>query len=110
MAYGDIKRLNSNTAQLAATVGTLYTAPTGKRVQIGTIILHNTSPSNNRTAELFDNATSASAKFLNITLGANETFEFSPKVPLVLEGSETLQGDSDVASEVNVKIYGRIEE
>lgn len=110
MAYGDIKRLNSNTAQLAATVGTLYTAPSGKRVQIGTILLHNTSSSSTRTAELFDNASSTASRILNITLGANETFEFSPKVPIVLEGSETLQGDSDVASQVNVKIYGRVEE
>ena len=109
MAYGDIKRLNSATAQLAATVGTLYTAPSGKRAQIGSIIFHNTSSTNTRTAEIFDNGSAASNKLLSVVLSANETFEFSPKVPIVLEGGQTLQGDSDAATTVNVRIYGREE-
>jgi hypothetical protein len=109
MAYGDIKRLNTATSQLAATVGTLYTAPSAKRTQIGSIILHNTSSTNNRTAEVFDNGTAASNKLLSIVLSANQTYEFSPKVPLVLSGGETLQGNSDAATTVNVRIYGREE-
>jgi hypothetical protein len=106
MAYGDIKRLNSATAQLAATTGVLYTAPTAKAAQIGQVILHNVGTST-RVAELFDNGTGASNKILYVSLGPNETFEFSPKVPIVLAGSETLQGKASVASEVNIRIYGR---
>lgn len=109
MAYGDIKRLNSATAQLAATTGVLYTAPAAKKAQIGTIILHNTSILSARNVELFDNATSTNSRLLHVTLGPLETFEFSPKVPVVLNGAETLQGRSSVASEVNIKIYGREE-
>jgi hypothetical protein len=107
MAYGDITRLNSATAQLAATTGTLYTAPTGKAAQIGSIIIHNTNATTSRIVELFDNGSAASNKFFHITLGASEMFEFSPKVPLVLQGSETLQGKASAASEVNIRIYGR---
>ncbi len=109
MAYGDIKRLTTSTSQLPATVGTLYTAPTAKKAQIGSIILHNSNSTFARTAEIFDNGSTASTRLLFLTLGPNETFEFSPKVPLVLDGGETLRGDSNVASEVNVRIYGREE-
>lgn len=107
MAYGDIKRLNSATAQLAATTGVLYTAPSTKAAQIGTIILHNTSASSSRTAEIFDNGSTSSTRLLFITLAPNETYEFSPKVPLVLQATETVQGRASVASEVNIKIFGR---
>ena len=109
MAYGDIKRLNAATSQLAATTGVLYTAPSTKTAQIGTIIFHNTSAFSSRTAEIFDNGSTLSTRLLFITLAPNETYEFSPKVPLVLAGLETLQGNSSVASEVNIKIFGREE-
>ena len=108
MAYGDIKRLTAQGAQLAATVTTVYTAPTGKRAQIGTIILHNTT-SAAKDVEIFANGSTASAKILNITLAANETYEFSPKVPLVLEGAETLRGDATAATEINIIVLGREE-
>ena len=108
MAYGDIKRLTAQGAQLAATVGTVYTAPAAKRAQIGTIILHNTS-SSTKTIKIYSNGSSASARFINVALDANETYEFSPKVPLILEGAETLQGEAPAATEINILAYGRVE-
>ena len=109
MAYGDITRLNTNTAQLAATTGTLYTAPTAKKAQIGSILLHNTNTFSATTVEIFDNATSTSARILYVTVGPLETYEFSPKVPLALAGAETLEGKATLAAETNIKIYGREE-
>jgi hypothetical protein len=106
--YNDIKRLNSATAQLPAAAGVLYTAPVGKRAQIGTILLHNANTST-ENVRLLDNGSAESNRFLNISLVANETYEFSPKVPIVLEGAETLQGLTTTASKVNIKIYGREE-
>lgn len=108
MAYGDIKRLTAQGAQLAATVGTLYTAPAGKKSQIGTIILHNTSAAS-KTVKLYAGGSTATARLLTITLDANETYEFSPKVPVTLEGAETLQGEATVATEINIIVFGREE-
>jgi len=108
MAYGDIKRLSTQGQQLAATVGTLYTAPTAKRAQIGTIILHNTT-SATKDVKIYSNGSTDAARLLYITLDSSETYEFSPKVPLVLEGGQTLQGETEAASEINILIYGREE-
>lgn len=106
--YNDIKRLNAANAQLPSAVGVLYTAPVGKRAQIGTILLHNTGASS-ENVRLLDNGAVAENRFLNISLASNETYEFSPKVPFVLEGSEALQGLTTTAATVGVKIYGREE-
>ena len=108
MAYGDIKRLTAQGTQLAATVGVVYTAPTAKRAQIGTILLHNTT-SAAKDIKLYSNGSGASARILFISLAANETYEFSPKVPLVLEGAETLQAEATAATQINLIVYGREE-
>jgi len=108
MAYGDIKRLSTQGQQLAASAGVIYTAPSAKRSQLGSVILHNTSASS-RDIRLYINGTTSTARILFVTLSANETFELSPKVPLVLEGSQTFQGEASVASEVNIFVFGREE-
>jgi hypothetical protein len=108
MPYGDIKRLNSATAQLAATTGVLYTAPASKKAQIGTILAQNTGTTP-RVIELFDSGTGNANRLIYAILPGNDTYEFSPKVPLVLEGGETLQGKASAASEVNIKLFGREE-
>ena len=108
MAYGDIKRLSTQGQQIASTVGTLYTAPTGKRSQIGTILLHNIDTSS-VDIEIFINGTADADRVLYITLDSSETYEFSPKVPLVLEGAQTLQGEASVADKANIVIFGREE-
>lgn len=107
--FNDIKRLTTATFQLASTAGVIYTAPAGKRAQLGSIIFHNTNTVTENII-LLDNGTAASNRILNINLAANETYEFSPKVPVVLEGAETLQGLTTTASKVNCKVYGREEQ
>jgi hypothetical protein len=109
MAYGDIKRLNSQSQQLAATVGVIYTAPSGKRAQIATIILHNTT-SAAKTVKLYSGGSTAAARDLSISLDGSETYEFSPKVPIVLDGGQALQGEATAASEINIIVYGRVED
>ena len=106
--YNDIKLLNAATAQVAASAGAVYTAPVGKRAQIGTIILHNTNTSVEGVS-IYDNGSAAANKIIYVALAVNETYEFAPKVPIVLEGGESLQGAATTASKVNIKIYGREE-
>lgn len=106
--YNDIKRLTTAAQQLAAAAAAVYTAPAGKRAQLGTIILHNTNTSTENVT-IYDNGSAAGNKLLYIALAANETYEFAPKVPVVLEGGESLQGFTTTAAKVNIKIYGREE-
>jgi hypothetical protein len=108
MPYGDIKRLNSATAQLAATTSTLYTAPSGKRTQVASILATSTA-TNFVTLELFDNGSTTANRLLLVCIAANDTYEFAPKIPLVLQGGETIQGKASVASTVNIKLLGREE-
>ena len=105
--YSDIERLTTATQQLAATRTTIITAPADKKVQIGTILLHNTN-SSAEVVKIGDGGTDATDIF-HIELAVNETYEFAPKVPIILAGSETLQGLTTNASKVNIKIYGRTE-
>lgn len=106
--YNDIKRLSTAAQQLAAAAAAVYTAPVGKRAQIGSIIIHNTNTSTENVT-IYDNGSADANKLLYIALAANETYEFAPKVPVVLEGGETLQGFTTTAAKVNIKIYGREE-
>jgi hypothetical protein len=107
--YTDIKRLTGATDQLAAAAAPIYTTPAGKTAQIATVLLHNTAA----TAEnviLLDSGTADANRILNLSLEPNETYEFSPKVPICLAADGTLQGVTTTASKVNVKVYGREEE
>lgn len=109
MAYGDIKRLTTRGLQLDDTAAAVYTAPEDTRVQIGTIILHNTGAAANDVI-IYSNGDTAADILLYITLEPNETYEFSPKVPIVLEGEETLEGEAENDDEVNIFVYGREED
>lgn len=108
MAYGVLKQLIAAGTQVASSTGAIYTAGTGKKTEIGSIILHNTN-STSETVELYNDGTADANRFVKIALAANETFEFAPKVPLVLEGSDTLQAKTTTASKVNVILIGREE-
>ena len=104
--YNDIKRLSTATQQLASAAAVIYTAPAGKRAQICTILLHNTNTTN-ELVSVFDDGSGVANRLLFALLVPGDTMEFSPKVPIVLEGAETLQAFSTTAAKVNVKIYGR---
>jgi hypothetical protein len=108
MAYGDIKRLTTQGLQLDDTAAAVYTAPAATRVQIGTIILHNSGAAANDVI-IYSGGDTAADILLNITLDPNETYEFSPKVPVVLEGAEALEGEATNDDEVNIFAYGREE-
>lgn len=107
--YTDIKRLTAANAQVGASIGVVYTAPAGKRSQIGTVILHNTT-SAAKTVALNDNGITLAHEIFSISLTPFETYEFAPKVPLVLEGGQTLQAIASVTATVNIKLYGREEQ
>ena len=104
--FNDIAELGKG--QVASTIGAIYTTPTGKVAQVKTVILHNT----NTTAEnvrIGKGGTATSDYLLNISLAANETFEFSPAVPLAFVGDEVLYGLTTTASKVNYFVYGQRE-
>jgi hypothetical protein len=106
MAYGDIKRLTTQGQQLSTVVSTIYTAAVGKPTQIGTILIHNTD-SSARDIRVFSNSGANTGQILYVTLDSSETYEFSPKVPLALYGSDTLRANASANSVVNVLIFGR---
>ena len=108
MAYGDIKQLSTEGQQLTTSISTVYTAPVSKRAQIGTILIHNTD-SGGQDIAVFSNTNANTGRILYITLDGSETYEFSPKVPLTLEGSQTLRANSSANSVVNTLIFGREE-
>jgi hypothetical protein len=108
MAYGDIIRLSTEGQQLTTTVSTIYTAPSGKRAQIGTILIHNTDTTT-RNVQLYSNTNANTGRVLFIALDASETYEFSPKVPFTLEANQTLRANSSANSVVNTIVYGREE-
>jgi hypothetical protein len=108
MAYGDIKRLTTQGQQLSTAVSTIYTAPSGKQTQIGTILIHNTDTTA-RNVQFYSNSSANTGRILFIALDASETYEFSPKVPLTLYGSDTLQANASANSVVNTIVYGREE-
>lgn len=108
MAYGDIKQLSTEGQQLTTDVSTIYTAPSGKRSQIGTILIHNTDTSSH-DVRVFSNTNANTGRILYVTLDSSETYEFSPKVPLTLEGSQTLRANASANSVINTLIFGREE-
>lgn len=108
MAYGDIKRLTTQGQQLTTTVSTIYTSPTSKQTQIGTILIHNTDTAA-QDVRVFSNTNANTGRILFVTLDASETYEFSPKVPLTLYGSDTLQANASSNSVINTIVFGRQE-
>jgi hypothetical protein len=117
MAYGPLKNLvgaatdSSAATALATTATTVYTAPASKSVEIASVILHNTGTSS-QTVTLFVGGTGATSQMLKLTLAANDTFEFAPKVPIVIQPNATpqvLAGSTTTGSTVNIWLYGREE-
>lgn len=112
MAYGPIKLLDSFT--LPATNGSaLYQQPSGKMVEIASIIFHN-SGSTAQTVQFWVTQAAATGRLLSISLAANDTFEFSPKVPVVLNwssvvGQRGVWATATTATTVNMHLYGREE-
>lgn len=118
MAYGPLKNLvgaatsTSVGSTLATTATAVYTAPTSKSVEIASIILHNTG-NTAQPVTLFVGDTGATAQILKVTLEANDTFEFAPKVPIVIQANATPQivaGFTPSVSTVNIWLYGREED
>jgi len=103
------KQLTAADAQLGSSSTLLYTVPASTKAHLKTITLHNTNTST-EAVELNLVASGISAsdanKFLDISLEASETIEWSPSFPFTLEAAATVYGVSTTASKVNVKIDG----
>ena len=121
MAYGTIKQLVNTT--LHATESIVYTAPTSKSVEIGSIWMHNPTTSHQTATMWFPfTATQATGIFissltiqrLNEVISSSVSFEVAPKVPWVLNSSGTNYVDKITmkctqTGSINVLIYGRVE-
>jgi hypothetical protein len=104
MAYNEPKPLVSSGTQIASSTGVVYTAPAGKLAQVLDILVHNTNTTVENVVVYWNGAASANRLF-NISLVANETYEF--KIPIYLNGGETIQAATTTASKVNIILYGR---
>jgi hypothetical protein len=119
MAYGDIKQLASITLHTSQSI--VYSAPTSKSVEIGTIWVHNNTllPQGINaffpfTGSQATGSATASAELRRFseTISGSTTLEVSPKVPFVINSSGTNFADKIVMSSsqtasINVIIYGR---
>jgi hypothetical protein len=105
--FTNIKLLAKDRLPIVAAA--LYTAPTGKEAQIGSIFLHNSGVTSQAVSLFLYGVTSAD-RLINIDLAANETYEFSPKVPFTLSGDEIVGGATTTAEQVNIFLFGRTEE
>lgn len=95
--------------QLGATAGNLYAPGSTVTGMVKTVVLHNTDTVN-RVATVYFNGSAAADEILNVTLSADETFEWSLGHMVVVDGTaspaETLKGKADSASQVNYFVFG----
>tara|TARA_R110002020_G_scaffold265840_6_gene480662 strand:- start:165 stop:479 length:315 start_codon:yes stop_codon:yes gene_type:complete len=96
------KKLSSG--QLGSSTATIYD-PSSVTGMVKTIVLHNTNTTDEDVEVYFDGTTAAD-KMLEVTLQANETFEWSVGHMVVVLDAETLKGTSTTASKVNYFIFG----
>jgi hypothetical protein len=91
--------------QLAASKGTIYTAPTGKQVIVKTIVLVNASAAA-RTVNLYVKPGSTSRRIIpkDMTLAAGNSLEFDNE--LTISDGDLIEGDADAATSVDYSIHG----
>jgi hypothetical protein len=96
-----IKALNDG--QLAASKGTLYTAPGSTRT-VAKVVLVN-SDGSARTVNLYVNRTGSSRRIspVNMSLGAGE--QYVSQV-VTLEAADIIEGDASAATVVDFTIHG----
>lgn len=121
MAYGNIKQLASQTLHLTESI--VYSAPTSKSVEIGSIWIHNPTSLNQTVAMWFpftatiptgSFSASLSLQRLNELISSSVSLEIAPKIPWVLNSSGTNYVDkitmkASQTGSINVIIYGREE-
>lgn len=99
---------------LSATAASVYTNAASAKTYVRSIILHNTNTSA-ETVVLYNVPANAGAvgtagatnQFLSISLSANDTLEFSPAYPMVLDGTnDSLQAKTTTAAKVTLQILG----
>ena len=94
--------------QLAATTGTIYTAPAGKTAYLKSIYLHNTG-SSDETVKIYINGSSAADKILEGVIAGKDTFEWDIAYSIILTTGQTLRADSTSATTVNYFVHGGTE-
>ena len=98
------KLMSSGQLGVAGTPANIYD-PSSVTGLVKTVVLHNMN-SSTEVAEIFFNGTADSARMLNVSLGAGETFEWALGHMVVVADSEVLKGQSTTASKVNYFIFG----
>lgn len=104
----------ANIQTLGTTAASAYTNPANTKTYVRSIILHNTNASV-ESVTLYNvpansgavGTAGATNQFLVISLGVNETFEFSPSYPIVFDATgDSLQGKTSTAAKVTLQILG----
>jgi hypothetical protein len=94
--------------QLAATVGTIYTAPVGKTAYLKSVYLHNTG-STDQTIKIYINGATTADKILEGIVSGKDLFEWDIAYNITLTTGQTLQAESTSATTVNYFVYGGTE-
>lgn len=99
---------------IATTAGSIYANPASTKTYIKTIIIHNTNTTA-ETVQVFNVPDSSGSlgtavttnRFINVSLAANDTLEFSPDYPIVLtDTNDSIQASTTTASKVTVMLHG----
>jgi hypothetical protein len=113
MAYGPFKNLNGGSVGdvLPTTTGSaIYTSPANKAVEVASVILHNAHTAA-ELVEVFIGGTANTAnRILRVSVPAGETFEFAPKIPIVLHaasGGVAIYAKTTGATRVTMWLTGR---
>ena len=99
---------------IASSAGSIYSNPASTKTFVRSLIFHNTNTAS-ETVKVYNvpdstgslGTASAANRFLNITLAANATFEYSPEYPMVLtDTNDSIQAETTTASKVTAMVIG----
>ena len=105
MAFGNFKLLAKGQAHLTASI--VYTGTNAQTTEVGMIWLHNCGNSAQAT-RIYIGTTSGSENLMfNESIVMNATYEVSPKMPFVLQGTSSVWLQAANSASVNYSVFGR---
>lgn len=106
MAYGNMTILGAGA--MHHTASAVYTGTAGKLTEIGMIWLHNGNTTNLSASMYWPNSSSIDKRF-NELLASGETYEVSPKLPIIINGAGSLVLMAQQSASINYYLVGRVE-
>jgi len=91
--------------QVAATPGTIYTAPAATTGFIKAVYFHNTS-SSDETVKVYYDGTSAADRIFEGIISGKDTLEWDVAYSIILPTGDTLQAETTTGTTLNYIVFG----